>query len=544
MRLANDNAVMFFKDQYGQPHALVDIDKESVEGYRDVIPINSRKFELWLRKLYYQINEGGVPSQEAVNAAIKQVASMAEFDNQAQHLHLRVAWAKQDQMIVYDLTNDTHHYVLIDDQGWDIVTQPDVLFVRFNQKPQAEPSRSYPADTFERYLDLNHITDPEHRLLSKVWTVAAFIPDIPHTIKIIHGEKGSAKTTFCKLQKRLIDPDALEVLTIPKDKNEFVQQLHHNYLAIYDNVKQTPFWFSDEVCKAITGVGNSKRALYTDDDDVIYNYMRCIVVNGINNILTEPDALDRSILTELARIPTKKRRESVKVEAEFESMRPQLLGLIFDTLVKALKIKPTLNLSELPRMADFATWGEAISQALGYQEGQFMQAYYSNIGKQNVEAIENNPLAQAVLKFADKSAPWSGTVTEFLDKLETTAADHSINTESNIWPKSANTLSRRLKPILSNLREGQGIDVKFETITQGDNKGSKAVKVEKIPQLSQLSQPTLNHAQIASDTGGDISGGGDITSTNISTVAPQNEPQIDKRSPSGESGDSGDIIPT
>ena len=44
--------------------------------------------------------------------------------------------------------------------------------------------------------------------------------------------------------------------------------MYHNYLAIYDNVKYLPPWFSDEVCKAVTGAGNSKRTLYTNDDDI------------------------------------------------------------------------------------------------------------------------------------------------------------------------------------------------------------------------------------------------------------------------------------
>ena len=91
--------------------------------------------------------------------------------------------------------------------------------------------------------------------------------------------------------------------------------------------KLLPPWFSDEACKAITGVGNSKRSLYTNDEDVIYNYKRCLIINGINNNLTEPDALDRSILTEFDRIRPKQRREEAKVEAEFEEMRPKLIRI-------------------------------------------------------------------------------------------------------------------------------------------------------------------------------------------------------------------------
>jgi hypothetical protein len=63
-------------------------------------------------------------------------------------------------------------------------------------------------------------------------------------------------------------------------------------------------------------------------------------------------------------------------------MRPQLLAFVFDTLAAAMELKPTLRLRDLPRMADFALWGEAIARALGYNELEFLNAYYENIGKQ------------------------------------------------------------------------------------------------------------------------------------------------------------------
>jgi hypothetical protein len=167
-----------------------------------------------------------------------------------------------------------------------------------------------------------HIKSSDQRLLIKVWSIAAFIPDIPHPISIPYGEKGSVKTTYCKFQKRLIDPDKIELLIVPQEKSEFVQQQYHNYLTVYDNIKTIPYWFSDEVCKAITGIGSSKRRLYTDDGDVIYSYKRLLIINGINNSLTEPDALDRSILKEFERISDDQRKEESKVEAEFEEMKP------------------------------------------------------------------------------------------------------------------------------------------------------------------------------------------------------------------------------
>ena len=199
-----------------------------------------------------------------------------------------------------------------------------------------------------------HVMDPQLRLLSKVLIISYFIPSISHPIDLAHGEKGSVKTTFCRCIKRLVDPSIPELLTIPTDKREFAQHLYHNHLVLYDNVKSVHEWFSDEVCKAITGGGISKRQLFTDDEDIVYDYKGCVIVNGINSLLTEPDALDRSIMLEYKRLSDYKRRSESEVLAEFEKMKPQLLGCILDILVKALQIRPGLNSQRLPRIADFA----------------------------------------------------------------------------------------------------------------------------------------------------------------------------------------------
>jgi hypothetical protein len=38
---------------------------------------------------------------------------------------------------------------------------------------------------------------------------------------------------------------------------------------------------------------------------------------------------------------------------------------------------------------------------MGYKNLKFIQIYYDNIGKQNVEAIKNNALGHAVVKFVN-----------------------------------------------------------------------------------------------------------------------------------------------
>ena len=68
-------------------------------------------------------------------------------------------------------------------------------------------------------------------------------------------------------------------------------------------------------------------------------------------------------------------------------IKPQLLGFIFDVIVKVLN-RLDIQLTDFPRMADWAQLGEVISRCLGYPDGAFLKAYQNNLAKQNQHALE------------------------------------------------------------------------------------------------------------------------------------------------------------
>jgi hypothetical protein len=200
--------------------------------------------------------------------------------------------------------------------------------------------------------------------------------------------------------------------------------------------------------------------LYTDDDDIIYNFKRCIGLNGINLAATKADLLDRSIIVELERITKDKIRKIEEIWQEFNKIKPQLLGFIFDVLARVLQVKRSggIEIIEgLPRMVDFAEIGEIISRCMGYEDNKFLGAYYNNIGLQVEAAIESSPVGSAIVKlmeYREEQQEWKGTTSELLAELDQIAADKlKINTHhSKLWPKSPNALSRRLNEVKTNLR--------------------------------------------------------------------------------------------
>jgi hypothetical protein len=521
--LISQNSNIFFKDQYDTTYARI-----HNSDHNEIIRVESGKFKRYLIRLYHE-SENKIANAEAVANAVQVLQARAEYNGNTYPLSVRVA--SYNNCFFYDLTNPKWECIKISEQGWELVDKtPIPLFIRYNQTPQVQPSHDYAPDIFDRFMNLTNVKNEDDKKLLKIYLISLFIPDIQHVILQTCGEKGGAKSMLEVLIKELVDPSKPKLLSIHKDRMEFIQQVAQTHVAFYDNLKYIPQWLSDEACRAVTGSGSSKRKLYTDDEAIVFEYMRCLGFNGINLVLTEPDALDRSIIIEQNRIDKKNRVPERLVIDRFNEIRPKLLGYIFSILVKAMKIKSTINLDEFPRMADFALWGEAIARAMGYKEMEFIRIYNNNTGKQNAEAIENNVLGQVLIRFLNglpnidinKGFCWEGTTSVLLDELNTIAINDKININAKGWPKAANSLTRRLKTILSNIREGLGFEISVSRDTTGVHKGVSSVRIWKIPSPSSPSSPDQNHAHSTSDAGEDIIGSEDMYPHQDSISSPEN----------------------
>jgi hypothetical protein len=456
LSLAKVQCEELFVDQYGEPYAAVKINE-----HLETLNLNHTRFRSWICKTYHE-QEGLVPNSENIANAINILRANAQFDGNSKQLYLRVAYdTTKDETgtmrtnqttIYYDLTNPEWEAVRITPEGWSIVKAP-VLFRRHNALPQVDPSKTYPPDIFDQFIKLLNIKGEEKKLLLKCYIITSFIPEIDKPILMLHGDPGGAKSTLEELIKKLIDPGAVLTLALPRDIFELIQQLDHNHIAYYDNVSRIPDLISDQFCRASTGGGSSKRRLYTDDDDKIYNFKRCVGFNGINLAATNSDLLDRGIIIRVERIADKDKKKKEHIGQEFEKIKPQLLGYIFDILAKILRMKQTISIEfeQLPRMADFAEAAEIISRCMGNPDNQFINAYYENIKLQTQEILETSLVAPEILKFIAYTSEWKGTYTELLDNLDQ-IVDNKVS-KNKYWPKSPSVLSRRVNEVKTNLRE-------------------------------------------------------------------------------------------
>jgi len=405
-------------------------------------------------------------------------------------LSLRVAGDKD--LFFYDLADSEWRAIQIEPTGWSLLEKPPVIFRRRkNTCGQVLPLNGGNLDMLKTYINLK---DQNDWILLNALIVSSFVPDIPHPISVFYGDKGSAKTTAQRVLRKLIDPAHRDTMTLPTNKNELVLILMTNYSPCFDNLDGINPWQSDILCQAATGGGISKRELYTDVDEVIMSFLRCPMLNGINNIVTRDDLLDRSVLFQLERIDPSRRKEDAVFWEEFERERPYILGAILDTLAKAMNIRPKNNLNRLPRMADFARWGFAITEALGESGEAFIAAYEKNIAQANEEAIQADIVAIAICELMSGRVEWESSMTELLEELSTTPG---IDAKSKGWPKRPHALSRQINKMKSSLMD---IGIEVERYRNDSARCIRITKPPKMESLASIESDANESCALATDT--------------------------------------------
>lgn len=238
----------------------------------------------------------------------------------------------------------------------------------------------------------------------------------------------------------------------------------NGWLIALDNLSHLSDWLSDALCRLATGSGFATRELYTDTEETIFAAQRPVVMNGIEEVATRGDLLDRAITLYLPTMPDDQRQDEKDFWRDVEQARPQILGALLDIVSTALRRLPSTSLARKPRMADFALWACVAADACGWTAQDFLGAYQGVREAVHDLTLEASPVGPLVRDFAQQHNLWEGTASELLAALETlaresvTAADV---TKQKSWPKNGRALSNVLRRLTPTLR-AVGVDVAFD----------------------------------------------------------------------------------
>lgn len=520
---------LYFQDQYRTPYIYIEDQK-----IHKTFKISGRDFKRFLTYLFHSETEENIKTDQ-IKDVILTLEAFSGYGPQIE-LHNRITWQSAEGTfeVWIDLCDDKWRSIKVTKDGWQIMERTPPMFRRYNHmQPFVTPddtydtygckSKSYPPtpvvqspinsdsveqanggkedggggvnlagissvssvsskplDSFFKFVNIAE----KDRLLTKILMVFYFIPHVPHVGNCVYGPKGAAKSTFHKMLKQLIDPSAVQVLDLPRDKNELLQVLFHHYVVLFDNINYIPDWTSDLFCRVITGAGAQKRQLYTDDEDIVYRLLRVLGFNGINIAAVKEDLLDRLVLLQLNAISSDIRKSERELYEDFNRVKPRLVSEILETLSKAIAKYPGVSPDRLFRMADFTKWGCAISEALGYTQKEFLDSYENKINDQIKEAVFNDLLGNVFLDFMENRSEWTGKATDLFRALKDHAKTLDVSTRVKDFPKASNILIRRLNLLLDSLSK-LGITIEYladgrRTIMIINSKASSKTELDKL----------------------------------------------------------------
>lgn len=449
-----------FKTPEGIGYASV-----NVNGHRENWPIRSRDFHRWLVRLYYERYDKP-PGAQARQDAVETLDAKAQFNKPCNPVYTRLA--EHDGSIYLDLADTDWRAVKISPAGWRVVSSPPARFRRARgMLPLAKPSKGGSIEDLRPFVN---VADSDWPLLV-AWLVASLRPSGPYPILILQGEQGSSKSTTARVLRALVDPSVSPLRTAPRNERDLMIAAHNSWVLAYDNLSGLRPWLSDAFCRLSTGGGLTTRELYSDLDETIMDAMRPQVLNGIEDVATRGDLLDRSLVLNLPRIPDEQRQDEATFWAAFNEARPRILGALLDAVAVALRNLPNTRLDRLPRMADFARWVTAAEPALPWEPGTFMAAFEGMREDAIRTAVESDPVAAAVVRLVDKGS-WQGTASELLTALEPFTLEQTTKTKA--WPKTARTLAGRLRRAAPNLR-AVGVDV--EHFRASDKRRTRLIRI-------------------------------------------------------------------
>ena len=308
--------------------------------------------------------------------------------------------------------------------------------------------------------------------LLRGWMVAGFLPDIPHPVLMLGGPQGAGKSTSARVIGSVVDPSPAPLRSQPNDVEGWVMAAAGSWLVAIDNISSISGWFSDALCRAVTGDGWIRRKLYTDSELSVLSFRRLVLLTSIDAGALRGDLGDRLLLADVESIPKCGRRSEVELNCALEASRPRILGALLTDLSAVLKILPDIKFDDLPRMADFSRVLAALDERYGTKS---FENYLAQRGRVVEDVLEADEVGAILRGLAD----WHGTAAELLAKITPEGARPPRD-----WPGNPRALVARLKRLMPALDQ---VGTKIVFHVERSNKG----RVIEIANLrSQPSQPS------------------------------------------------------
>jgi hypothetical protein len=360
-----------------------------------------------------------------------------------ERLHLRVA--DHEGTIHVDTGRPDGQVIRIGQGRWAVANTAPVRFLRTKLTgPMPLPP---PDGDVTRLWDFVNVDTEDRSVLLAVLVAALIQCDVPHPVLALFAEQGSAKSTTTRMLVDLIDPSPVPLRQAPRDADSWVTAASGSWVVALDNLSAIPPWLSDSLCRAATGDGSVKRALYTDADLAVVKFRRCVIVNGIDVGAVRPDLAERLATVELRRIDRHHRQPEATLRHKWQEALPGILGGLLDLAAAVHQRLETISVDESPRMADYGRALAAVDEALATNG---LSRYLSRADQLAEDSLSADPFVERLRLHTRE--PLLGQSGGDLLAMTTPVGDHWRRPKE--WPKNGRDVTailRRHAPALRSL---------------------------------------------------------------------------------------------
>lgn len=415
------------------------------------------QFAQWLGYRYLHTYQT-VVNQAAMRDAMQALRAAAIHNGKVRRIENRVA--EHEGYLYLYLNNDARQVVRVTPDGWSLIgedTCPVLFLTPKTARALPLPVRGGSLDELRPFVNVPD--DAAFKLLLG-FILLCFHPTGPYAILVLEGEHGSAKSTLTSVIRRLTDPASPVMRGLPASEDDLIIGGLLNRVYALDNLSGITKQMSDAICRMTQGGGHAKRTLYTNGEETTFDYLRPVVVNGIDDLTKRDDFASRSIVLELPPLADKGWRKDTTFYAEFDEASGRIFGAILDALVAILQQRNDVADVYQSRLAEAEAWVSAGEKALGWEAGTFSRLLHENQEEAAEEHFQLDTFAQALLKMLQKQLKrpdydsakplWAGTATSLLRQVNLHAEPDDLRTDA--WPKQPIAVGMRLRRMAHALR--------------------------------------------------------------------------------------------
>ncbi len=426
---------------------VLSTDKSPYIRYGNMVySVKSKEFHDFCDETSLKIWDSVLSPQE-LEICQRYASGYARINDNVQELYRRVGYHEGD--IVYAYVGDMGHCVRINPKGVAKDETPPIFAGNPDVIPQVAPFLPGNVHLMRSHINLKYEMD--YRLLI-VHLCLLFIPRLQTPILILTGSQGSAKTTLLAMIKAIADKSVTMLRTQHKELTDLAIALNKEHFTAFDNLSEITN--SDTLCSSVTGGVHTARELYTNFNEVRLILDSRVGITATNLVVKAPDLLDRCLNIKLSRIEDKKRIPHNEVWKRFNADLPTIFGGVLTTISRAMAIEPTLAIPALPRMAEYAKWGCAVAEALGFGWEQYLRDFQRSTFLSTRESLQNDSFCYVVMAYMDSLADVNipsieGTPTVVYKDIKTFSLDGKIDR----FPMTPSAFIRRLNEKKAILKE-------------------------------------------------------------------------------------------